>query len=244
MRLMYYDNLRTHISNWGSASCRWELRVNRRHCPSGMIAGDIYIWGPWNTHRPRTILGYCRGLTAGRHNLEVWVQNTPGYGGNPCYTGWYSQQTSWTLEAEEVPITQQGRFFVTKYGPQDGRNQGYISGRTLPFTKLKKHTPVRLVYSDNLRTHSHGGSFSCRWEIRVDNRRCPSGMIAGDVYIWQRRNVHRPHQIMGYCRGLSAGKHTARVFVTNTPGYSRNSDCYTGWYSQQTSWTMEATEML
>jgi len=243
VRLMYYDNMRVYQHRRHGASCRWEIRVDHRHCPSGRIAGDAYIWAAANIHRPREIMGYCRNIRKGWHTAQVYVSPTPGYRAD-CYTGWYSQQTSWTLEATEVPANsrKKGLSFVTKYTGGDGRDHGWVNHRILRFFKNQGGTAMRLTYNDNLRTHARGGGHSCRWNLMVDNRHCPSGNIGGDAYIWGAANNHRPRVITGYCSGLKRGWHHLRVFVQQTPGY-RGSDCYTGWYTQQTSWTLEAEEI-
>jgi hypothetical protein len=241
MRLMYNDNLRTHAGS-GGHSCRWTIKVDGRDCSNGAINADQYIWGAMNTHRPRTVMGYCHGLKRGHHRMQIYVGHTPHYGGD-CYTGWYTHQTSWTMEAEEVRMGQGPRrhYAVTKNGPMDGRDSGFINGRVLNFHKASKNTAVRLTYYDNMRTYTpgHGGK-SCRWEIMVDGRSCPSGRIGGDAYVYFRKNCHRPRLITGYCKNLPAGHHQVKVRVMPTPGY-HGSDCFTGWMNQ--AWTLETMEL-
>jgi len=239
IRLKYYDNLRVYAAG-GGHSCRWMLRVDGKDCPSGGVGGDAYIWGKHNNHRPRVIQGYCKGLKAGAHKVQVWVQHTPHYSGD-CYTGWYSNQVSWTLETEEVPRNSKDTTFVTKRGPSYGQDHGLLPNRKLSFIKKRQNSAIRLFYYDNLRVYAAGGGHACRWTLEVDGKPCPSGAIGADVYVWGKRNNHRPRAVTGYCRHLSKGKHTVQVRVAHTPGMK--GDCYTGWYTQQTSWTLETKEV-
>jgi len=239
VRVKYADNLRVYAPNGGHA-CRWMLRIDGKDCRTH-IGGDAYIWGRHNNHRPRVIQGYCRGIRAGRHRLQVYVMPTPGYRGSDCYTGWYSNQMSWTLETEEVPRGSKDTTFVTKPGPAYGQDSGWLGNRQLTFTKKRSGSAIRLLYYDNLRVYAHGGGHACRWMLRVDGKKCPSGDIGGDVYVQGARNNHRPRTITGYCRNLSRGRHKVQVLLAHTPGYG--GDCYTGWYTQQTSWTLEAKEI-
>lgn len=44
-------------------------------------------------------------FAAGDHHLRVWIGGPWGMPSNwYCYTGWYSEQTSWTLEVQEFEI--------------------------------------------------------------------------------------------------------------------------------------------
>ncbi|MEK8020255.1 MAG: hypothetical protein VSS75_025565 [Candidatus Parabeggiatoa sp.] len=97
IRISYTDNLRTHGSN---KACRWEIRVDGTSCPSQALVYDYYAKKEDNTHRSRTVVGYCSGVAAGSHTIRIWVSNTPGYPGGDCYTGWYN--STWVIEAEEV----------------------------------------------------------------------------------------------------------------------------------------------
>ncbi|MDH5547561.1 MAG: hypothetical protein OEZ43_18420 [Gammaproteobacteria bacterium] len=100
VRIGYSDSFRVY--GHGKA-CQWELRVNGVSCPGAPLhyalhvsnsAGDIS-----NHHRQGSVFGYCEGLDAGVHEIQVWVGQAPGYSGSDCATGW---NTTWTLEAEEV----------------------------------------------------------------------------------------------------------------------------------------------
>jgi len=107
LRIGYTDNFRTVGQN---KSCTWEIRVDGQSCPSGVLkysifhsttTGDIaYV------HRSDHVVGYCSGLAAGQHEIQIWVEPStdtrPGglsYPGSDCFTGWIS---TWMLEAEEV----------------------------------------------------------------------------------------------------------------------------------------------
>lgn len=96
IRIQYTDALRvTSTSN----ACRWEIKVGGASCPGQPLVYDYYTSGD-NTHRSRTVVGYCNGIGAGSKQIQVWVSSTPGYSGADCYTGWNA--STWVLEAEEV----------------------------------------------------------------------------------------------------------------------------------------------
>jgi len=97
IRISYTDNLRTHGSN---KACRWEIRVDGTSCPSQALVYDYYAKKEDNTHRSRTVVGYCSGVAAGSHTIGIWVSEVPGYSGGDCWTGWYN--STWVIEAEEV----------------------------------------------------------------------------------------------------------------------------------------------
>jgi len=97
IRISYTDNLRVIGTN---KACRWEIRVDGTSCPSQALIYDYYAKKDDNTHRSRTVVGYCSGVAAGSHTIGIWVGNLPGYSGGDCYTGW--NNSTWVIEAEEV----------------------------------------------------------------------------------------------------------------------------------------------
>lgn len=98
IRISYTDNLRTLGPN---KACRWELKVNGNSSTIQPLVYDFFasLQGE-NPHRSRTLVGYFKGLTAGTHEIQVWVGPTPGYSNCDCYTGF--SNSTWVLEAEEV----------------------------------------------------------------------------------------------------------------------------------------------
>jgi hypothetical protein len=54
---------------WNSA-CRWEFRIDGAQC-SPNVVGDVYVTDGFNVHRPRQVMGYCSGITAGIHTFQV-----------------------------------------------------------------------------------------------------------------------------------------------------------------------------
>ena len=48
------------------------------------------------------LVGYCDGLAAGAHTLQVFVQNSPNFAGSQCFTGWVDTGAATTLEALEI----------------------------------------------------------------------------------------------------------------------------------------------
>lgn len=138
----------------------------------------------------------------------------------------------------DVYTTVHAATFVTN----DNRDTGYVTGRSLTFTKSDPDSRLLIQYFDNLRTNASYGS--CRWEVRIDGNNCTApGGLYGDVHVYDsagRQNDHKPHAISGLCTGTSAGSigagsHTISVYVSATPSGStfNGSDCYTGWLSQR-----------
>merc|ERR1712151_1467309 len=80
-RILYFDNLRViGHGKW----CRWEARVDGRSCPAP-LAGSVYTHNSDNDHYPATIVGECPGVSAGNHQVQIYVTRN---GGADCYTGW------------------------------------------------------------------------------------------------------------------------------------------------------------
>jgi len=98
LRLTFASNLRTH--GGGGRCCRWAIRVDGQQCREP-INGNVYISPGGNYHHHRTITGMCEGVRRGRHRIEPWLEQCPGYGNADCYTGW---QSTTTLLVEEGPF--------------------------------------------------------------------------------------------------------------------------------------------
>jgi len=103
LRIGYTDNLRVMGNH---TSCTWEIRVDGQSCPSGSLKYAVYqgiAAATDNIHRSNNVVGYCGGLAAGSHEIQIWVEPTTEvngvFDGSDCYTGWNS---TWMLEAEEV----------------------------------------------------------------------------------------------------------------------------------------------
>ncbi len=99
LRIGYTDNFRA--MNGTSPGCRWELRVDGESCPGGALVYDFYNGAATvATHTSNHVVGYCEGITAGTHEIQVWVGAVGGSPDGDCYTGWSGSR--WTIEAEEV----------------------------------------------------------------------------------------------------------------------------------------------
>jgi len=234
LMITYNDNLRVYGNG---KACRWVVKVDGGNCKNGIIATDMHVSNNNNDHSPHVLMGICDGLSAGNHNIKAHVMQSPGYSGSDCYTGWTSS-SSWLLEAREVDPVKDNWNQKEGHGPVDGRDSGYITHRDFYFTKKAGTSRMMLTYNDNLRVY--GRNKACRWEIRIDGKPCPSGRIAGDIYV-VNDNPHRHHDLIGFCDGISAGKRRMQIMVGQTPGYS-GSDCYTGWQASST-WLMDAREV-
>lgn len=97
IRIGYTDNLRV-IGN--ARACRWEIRADGASSQVQPLVYDYYSRDTDNTHRSRAVVGYYQGLSAGSHQIQIWVGPAPGFPLTDCYTGW--NNSTWVLEAEEV----------------------------------------------------------------------------------------------------------------------------------------------
>jgi hypothetical protein len=98
LRLFWSDNLRVYgHGKW----CKWELRIDNNACATTMnISGNRYVVSNQNNHMPGVVMGYCKGVKAGDHNLKVHVRGN----GADCYTGWDSRSNNnFVLEVQEIP---------------------------------------------------------------------------------------------------------------------------------------------
>merc|ERR1719189_1661658 len=241
LRLLYYDNFRVY----NGGHCRWYLRVDRKICEGNQyIANSVHTHSQENDHVPGAFIGYCKGITAGKHKVEAGVQS----GGHDCYTGW---ENSFLMEVREVSLETlpanfnkdknigSGIYMFHRAGNNvDGRDNGYINYRVLTFDKQKSkdETLLRIMYSDNLRVHGHGKW--CKWELRVDEKPCAQN-LQGTKYVVRSQNDHSSQLILGYCNGIEAGRHVLRVHVRGN-----SADCYTGWDRQsQGSFVLETMEI-
>ena len=104
IRIFYCDTLRV-LGN--DVAARWEIRIDGKTVPGGALIADKYSGSAnqsWiNHHDPTTILGYATGVTAGDHEIQIWVGPVPaGTSLADAHTGWSSSR--WTIEAQEVWI--------------------------------------------------------------------------------------------------------------------------------------------
>ncbi|XP_071478022.1 collagen triple helix repeat-containing protein 1-like [Diadema antillarum] len=84
-------NLRVATNN--PACCRWYFTFNSAECSNpNRIEAVTYAGGysSYNLLRPRVLLGYCDGISAGSVEVGFWVGACSGYGNYDCYTGWNS----------------------------------------------------------------------------------------------------------------------------------------------------------
>jgi hypothetical protein len=99
LRIQYTDNLRV----FGSiAACQWEILVDEASCPGGALVYNYYAYSNDNTFRNRSVVGYCEGLSAGPHTIQIHVDDGIGevFDGSDCATGFFDDR--WVLESEEV----------------------------------------------------------------------------------------------------------------------------------------------
>ncbi|CAE7517594.1 Cthrc1 [Symbiodinium natans] len=229
---------------------RWEIKIDGKSCPSGGIYQDWYVHRFQDSHRTNGWGGVCKGVSVGKHTVQVYVGPTPWHHGwniMDAFTGWHAghgtPRATVHLEVQEIPEAYPLYHYKSGEGG-DARDSGHLTGRHISFKKLNKDSNLRLYYSDNLRVMVRDvhrqGACACRWSIHIDGKECPTGYVAGDVYIHRHENPHRPKSMVGYCDGVDAGDHKVDVHVSTTPGYG-HCDCHTGWHNSH--YLLEAEEV-
>lgn len=98
-------NMRVAYTN--GACCRWYFKFNGNECSNpDRIEAVTYGAGygvSYNLHRPRVLMGYCDGLSAGSVTVTGWVGNCQGYGSFDCYTGFISSSHMIVEEVNASP---------------------------------------------------------------------------------------------------------------------------------------------
>ena len=95
IRIGYSDNF--HVLGQKTA-CRWEIRIDGVSCSGGLVYD--YYSGDYEEVQSGTVSGYCEDISAGEHEIQIWVGKVPSYNQGNCGTGW--NDSRWTIEAEEV----------------------------------------------------------------------------------------------------------------------------------------------
>lgn len=116
----------------------------------------------------------------------------------------------------------------------DETDNGFVSGRSLSFTKVWPTSELRITYSDNMRVASPN---ACQWEVYLDGN--PLAAPLKTALYNDTGLTHRQSTLVGYATGIAAGTHTMQVKVSSAPGYA-GADCYTGW---QSTYLLEVEEL-
>jgi hypothetical protein len=99
LRIVYCDNFRVMGK---TVACRWEIRVDGNSVNPPIIADRYEREG--NKHIHGTVMGYAKGVTAGVHEIQVWIVAHPYNKGKEketdASTGW--SDSTWSIEAEEI----------------------------------------------------------------------------------------------------------------------------------------------
>jgi len=102
LRINYTDSFRVIMIGGGVSACTWEIKVDGKECTTPLQYSK-YINTSIDVVGMSSVSGYCGGVSAGPHEIQVWVSPTvngaTSYVGSDCHTGW---GTTWTLESEEV----------------------------------------------------------------------------------------------------------------------------------------------
>lgn len=79
--------------------CRKEILIDGEPCPSGAI--KFVQYSRYDSHMPKTLVGYCKGITAGQHEIKVRISLVSGH--SYCYSGRAAPlDSTFLLESEEV----------------------------------------------------------------------------------------------------------------------------------------------
>ena len=104
IRIGYTDILFPFCTG-ASCECIWEIRVDGKSCPGGALDYYYFVYNlekKTSAARSRNIVGYCKGIDKGEHEIQVWITGMNVYYGSKarCITG--HKNSVWTLEAEET----------------------------------------------------------------------------------------------------------------------------------------------
>jgi len=129
---------------------------------------------------------------------------------------------------------------------EDGKDRGFVSGRTLLFNKLRDSSDLRISYTDNFRAMiaTSGVPAACTWEIYINGTRCASTSARLQYSKFDHFNGgvvgrHSSSTVVGYCQGLPSGVNAIQVYVSPHVS-SPVSDCFTG---RQSTFLLEAEEV-
>jgi hypothetical protein len=104
IRIGYTDVLTVYCES-SSCDAFWEIKIDGESCAEEPL---VYGYSVYNlekkTHiyRARNLIGYCKGIEKGEHEVQVWIVKMNVYYGSKgkCVTGF--KDSRWTLEAEET----------------------------------------------------------------------------------------------------------------------------------------------
>merc|ERR1719174_3222510 len=151
-------------------------------------------------------------------------------GGADCYTGWSASGARDAFFMEAVELNPSGQIATAmRLISADGRDNGYVSGRTLKFNKRTDSSQLRIAWATNLRVRARNnrGGALCDWDVRIDGRSCSNpSKIGVSMHSQYNDNDHIPAEVVGWCKGIARGPHTLYVYVKS---WNSNYDCYTGW---------------
>ncbi len=99
LRITYTDSFGMNTLRNKPGNCDWEIRIDGLSCPSQKLTYNKYKFNSGNDETRldhSTVVGYCKGLSAGLHTIAVYVSSLNV---TTCYTGY---RTTFLLEIEEV----------------------------------------------------------------------------------------------------------------------------------------------
>ncbi len=99
VKITYTDSFGMNTVQNRAANCDWEIRIDGLSCPSQKLMYNKYYYNSAANETRldlSTVVGYCKGLSAGLHTVAVFVTSTNA---STCYTGY---RTTFLLEIEEV----------------------------------------------------------------------------------------------------------------------------------------------
>ena len=236
VKVTYADNLRVYGNGkW----CRWTIKIDGKDCAVPIYNSKYTSATSDDNFTPHAIVGTCSGISAGSHTMTIALTNN---GGADCYTGWSATaRDAFFMEALELNPTGQITTVIRKLA-SDGRDSGVVNGRTLEFVKRADNSDLRITWATNLRaraSNNKGGAI-CNWELRIDGRSCTKpSKIGVSMHSQHDDNDHIPVEVVGWCEGITKGRHIITVVVSTG---NDNSDCLTGWGSNDYMEVWEPTQ--
>ena len=230
MKLTYVDNLRALGDNtW----CRWDFKINGKDRAIPIYNTKYTSSTSDNDHTPHAISGTCSDIPAGNHTMTIAL--TRKGDGTDCYTGWApeSARDAFFMEAEELNPAGQITTAMRKLAG-DPLDSGVLSGRSLEFDKRTDASELRITWATNLRVTARDNKAGahCTWEIQIDGKSCVTPSKIGVAMHCRLGDYeHIPVEVVGWCRDIKRGSHTITAIVSRPSSYYPNSDCHTGWGS-------------
>ena len=170
IRITWATNLRVRPKDPNpelrGGECHWEIRIDGQSCAKPTkIGAMLSTQGDDDDRIPVAVVGWCQGIKAGVHEIQVQVTVKDG-DNSDCYTGWKCNDYMevWEPTPDEQDMISYRQKVDTDTGKDD---RPKLMGSDLIFTKKSPDSSVRILYYDNLRVT--GGFVFCLFAFSIVN---------------------------------------------------------------------------